>query len=116
MSYQVGSYCYTDLQSAGAASCASFSPVSSINNDGTLRTVSCETSNASGALILKVATTQEGQPTTYTSITQQIAYQDCQQGQIISAQVQLFGAILAACAVCYAVWRMVQYFNHSRGD
>lgn len=114
MSYQVGLACYADLSGAGAAACAAFAPVTSILSDGSISTASCSSSDATGALILQVATV--GATTSTTFRTLPVAFQPCQYGDYVDAGLTIFVALLVLWAALYPFKRIIDFLGWSRGS
>jgi hypothetical protein len=115
MSLQVGDSCYASPVDAGVAACAAFVPVSQITDNGAkFRTIYCSGADlATGGLQLVVTTTDTvtGGASTTAEITQQIAFPPCLEQVKTDAYLSIFGAVLAAVVICYAVWRVVAFMN-----
>ncbi len=119
MSYQVGSACFSNPVQAGRAACAAFTPLSSLVLGGTvLRTVSCTSADSSsGHLNLQItSTTLDGSSSTTSIIAQSVSYSDCKQSDYVAAGESIFGAVLAAWAICYAPYVIMRFLNSYRGD
>lgn len=117
MSYQVGAFCFASLGDSGAAACSRFVPVSSV--DGvSLRTVSCESSDpVTGALNLKISVSPlDGSASSYSAISQQIAFSDCQESQYWEAFSIFAGVIITAWALVWCGWKVASFLGFSRGE
>lgn len=116
MSHQVGSFCYASLADAGMAACSNFAPVTTIVA-GAVSTVSCESATPTGALNLKLVSTPiDGTASTTKTITQPLAYLDCQHQQYWDAGLIIFGYTLALVATCWPLWKFANYLGWGRGS
>ena len=112
MSYQVGGYCYATPADAAAAACAGFSPVSQLIGGTYLQTASCASSNETGGMLLTITNTPlDGSPATTATIEHRIDFPPCVQGQVVDAYLTILGAVLAAFAVIYGLWKLRQFLN-----
>lgn len=117
MSYQVGPWCYATAVDAAAATCSSFASVTALLPDGSVRTVSCVGSTAMGGLRLRtVSTPSTGGASTINIITQQIDFPPCSQDDVIAAGLTIFGSLLTAGVVCWALFKVAVFLNWSRAE
>ena len=119
MSYQVGAFCFATAADAGAAACARFEPVTSIVDSGaTVRSVSCESFDIStGALNLEITSSPvAGGSSTYSTISQQIAFAPCQESVYLDAAEAISGLVLAAYFSAWGMLKIIQFLGVFRGS
>lgn len=116
MSYQVGPVCYSTVVHAGGAACAAFNPVTTLTNDGTVvRTVSCSgVDQDTGALLLLVSSKAVDNSTeTSTTMTQTVAFADCQYPAFVKAGMAISGALLSAVVIAWCWWKVADFINNT---
>lgn len=112
MSYQVGLLCYDSLASAGEATCAAHTPITSIDATGVIRVVTCESADTTtGALNLKV-TTNNGTTTTQSTVQMPVSFPTCHNDKIITAGLTIVGAFITMWAVVYSIKKIHDWVNH----
>lgn len=117
MPLQVGASCYSNAVDAGGAACSLFKPVTSIDFNGTVRTVSCiQADQVTGALVLDVASTSINGTSTHATVEQLQSFPQCNAPDYVAAAEQVAGALLAAWAITYGVWQIYKLLHWSRGD
>lgn len=118
MSYQVGPWCYASTADAAAAACAAFPPATIVLTDGSgIQTASCTAATLDGGLMLRITTTSmTGAPATSASAVHHIDFPPCQNGVIVSAGLQIFGAVMTAVVLCWCAYQVRSFIDWSRAE
>lgn len=118
MSYQVGPWCYASTADAAAAACAAFPPATIVLPDGSgIQTASCTAATPEGGLMVRITTTpMTGAPPASVSAVHHIDFPPCQNGVIVSAGLQIFGALMTAVVLCWCAYQVRSFIDWSRAE